>query len=66
MENRKYIEKLIEIEALIVSNINLLEITKTYCENNYDKSNEITAIGAIINIILDKQKLLIKALDGIS
>lgn len=38
--------------------INLLEIAKTYCDFNYDKTAEVPIIGSLLEIILNIQKEL--------
>jgi hypothetical protein len=58
-------EKIIEIERQLNVNIDLLEIAKAYCEFNNDKSDEISALIPILEIILDNQKNVRRSLDYI-
>ena len=60
-----FAEKISHIEKQIITNIDLLEIAKGYCEYNFDKSSEISALGAILSIILEEQKELAQCFDGI-
>ena len=43
--------------------IDLLEVAKTYCEFNYDKSSELSSVGSLISIILDLEKELANEYD---
>ena len=60
-----FAEKISHIEKQITTNIDLLEIAKGYCEYNFDKSSEISALGAILSIILEEQKELAQCFDCI-
>ena len=63
MEKFNYVENFNNIEKMIFSNINLLEVARGYCENNYDKAPEIISINTIIEIILEKQKTIASSID---
>lgn len=52
-----------DLEEQTFLSINLLEVAKTYCDFNYDKSDEITALGSIINIVLKNQKDVARKID---
>lgn len=52
-----------KIEEELRESIDLTEIAKTYCEFNYDKSVEISILGTILQIILDKQQILRDKID---
>ena len=53
----KYIKKKeVGMEEKINLCINLLEIAKTYCDFNYDKTAEVPIIGSLLEIILNIQK----------
>lgn len=58
-------EKIVELERQLNVNIDLLEIAKAYCEFNNDKSDEISALIPILEIILDNQKNVRRSLDYI-
>ena len=58
-------EKVVELERQLNVNIDLLEIAKAYCEFNNDKSDEISTLIPILEIILDNQKNLRRSLDYI-
>ena len=59
-------ENVVDIEEKVISNLNLLELAKAYCELNYDKSDELLVISTVIDIVLKNQKELIKKIDLIS
>ena len=63
MDKLEYIKKLNKIEEIVISNLNLLEIAKNYCETNLEESDKFMALGTIINIMLDSQKILLFNLD---
>ncbi|MBR1776658.1 hypothetical protein IJ750_06280 [bacterium] len=63
MDKLEYIKKLNKIEEIVISNLNLLEIAKNYCETNLEESDKFMALGTIINIMLDSQKMLLFNLD---
>ena len=58
-------EKIVELERQLNVNTDLLEIAKAYCEFNNDKSDEISTLIPILEIILDNQKNLRRSLDYI-
>ena len=58
-------KKIIELERQLNANTDLLEITKAYCEHNFEKSNELSTLITILEIILDNQKKATKTLDYI-
>ena len=55
-------EKILKLEERVYTNMDLLEIAKTYCEFNYDKSKEISVLNSIIDIIIENQKLITREL----
>ena len=59
------LEKLSTIEEKIVLSIDLLEIAKNYCEFNFDKGKEISAIGTILEVVLNTQRNLADEIDDI-
>lgn len=65
MENILNLEKIARMEEKISHGVNLLEITKTFCECNYDQSKEIPALISILEVILDNQRMLLDALEDI-
>ena len=64
MQIKEYTEKFNTIETLITENINLLEIAKTYCDANFDKSNEVSTLSSLISLLLKNQKKLSKDFDN--
>ena len=52
------LEKLNSFEQKINFNIDLLEVTKCFCDMNYDKAPEITTISTILDVLLTTQKEL--------
>ena len=58
-------EKIVELERQLNVNTDLLEIAKAYCEFNFDKSSELTALLSILEIILANQKKATDVLDYI-
>lgn len=59
-------EKISQLEEKVLRSIDLLEITKDYCSANFDKSKEISAVGTIVDVILDTQLKLAEELDNIA
>ncbi len=59
------VEKIITLEEKMNLSIDLLEIAKTYCESNYDKSSEFTALWSMLDIILKNQKEAARGIDNI-
>lgn len=64
MEN--ILEKISLLEEKVSRSIDLLEIAKDYCSANFDKSKEISAVGTIMDVILDTQLKLAEELDNIA
>ena len=52
------------MEEKINLSIDLLEIAKTYCDFNYDKSIEVPTLGSLLEIVLELQKELAKEYDN--
>ena len=59
-------EKISQLEEKVLRSIDLLEIAKDYCSTNFDKSKEISAVGTIVDVILDTQLKLAEELDNIA
>ena len=59
-------EKISQIEEKVLRSIDLLEIAKDYCSAKFDKSKEISAVGTIVDVILDTQLKLAEELDNIA
>lgn len=64
MENLS--EIISQLEEKVLRSIDLLEIAKDYCSANFDKSKEISAVGTIVDVILDTQLKLAEELDNIA
>lgn len=64
MEN--ILEKIQLFEEKVTRTIDLLEIAKDYCSANFDKGREISAVGTILNVVLDTQLKLADELDDIA
>lgn len=64
MEN--IFKKITLSEEKVISCINLLEIAKNYCENNYDKGTEITSLSTLLGVILEEQNELLDCIDEMS
>lgn len=58
-------EKIIELEHQLNINMDLIKIAKTYCEFNFDKSDELCTLISILEVISDNQQKVTKALDYI-
>ena len=58
-------EKLTEPEQILNSNIDLLEVTRSYCESNWDKSNELSILYSVLEIIINNEREAKKTLDYI-
>ena len=52
----------IDLENNILENLNLLKIAKSYCEANFDKSDEIGNLCFLLEIILKKQNAIFNQL----
>lgn len=63
MEKTNKIEQIIDLEKLLNSNTDLLEIAKVYCESNCNKSPEVSSLISILEIVLKNQKNVIRKLD---
>lgn len=59
-------EKISQLEEKVLRSIDLLEIAKDYCSANFDKSKKISAVGTIVDVILDTQLNLAEELDNIA
>ena len=59
-------EKISQLEEKVLRSIDLLEIAQDYCSANFDKSKEISAVGTIVDVILDTQLKLAEELDNIA
>ena len=64
MEN--ILEKISLLEEKVSRSIDLLEIAKDYCSANFDKGKEVSAVGTIVDVILDTQLQLANELDDIA
>lgn len=58
-------EKFNELEQKLNANIDLLEVTRSYCESNYDKSNELSILHSVLEVIINNEKEAKKTLDYI-
>ena len=63
MEN--ILKSITSIEEKITFSINLLEIAKNYCEYNFDKGQEVAAIGTLLTVILEAQKHVADSIDDL-
>lgn len=55
---RNILKNMTDIEERITQCVDLLKIAKIYCEQNYDKSDEIIAINTLLEVILSNQKVV--------
>lgn len=60
---KNMLDTLSTIEEKVTLCIDLLEIAKNYCESNFDKGQELSAVGTILKVVLDEQKSLADSLD---
>lgn len=58
-------EKFIDVEQKIATNIDLLEIAKDYCEFNNDKASGISCLMSLIEVMLQNQRNLISDFDKV-
>ncbi len=65
MENILKIKTIANLEEKISRNTDLLEIAKTYCEFNCDKSDEISTLFSILELIVERQKDTVKSLESL-
>ena len=65
MENILKIENIVSIEDRLAKSIDLLEIAKTYCEFNCAKSDEISTLFSILELILEQQRETINHMDAL-
>lgn len=61
----KMLTTITQIEEKITLSIDLLEIAKDYCEFNFDKGQEVVAIGTILKVVLEEQKELADKIDDL-
>ena len=62
-KKKNMLDTLSTIEEKVMLCIDLLEIAKNYCESNFDKGQELSAVGTILKVVLDEQKSLADSLD---
>ena len=60
---KNMLDTLSTIEEKVMLCIDLLEIAKNYCESNFDKGQELSAVGTILKVVLGEQKSLADSLD---
>ena len=60
---KNMLDTLSTIEEKVTLSIDLLEIAKNYCDYNFDKGQELSAVGTILKVVLDEQKSLADSLD---
>ncbi|DAB00349.1 TPA: hypothetical protein CPT89_08460 [Candidatus Gastranaerophilales bacterium HUM_11] len=60
---KNMLDTLSTIEEKVMLCIDLLEIAKNYCERNFDKGQELSAVGTILQVVLGEQKSLADSLD---
>lgn len=65
MKSLKNAETLTNIEFYTCRVLDLLEISKNYCETNIEESEKFAHISTLINIITNEQKALISMLTNI-
>lgn len=65
MKSLKSAETLTNIEFYTCRVLDLLEISKNYCETNIEESEKFAHISTLINIITNEQKALISMLTNI-
>ena len=61
MEN--ILKKSMLIEEKITLSLDLLEVAKGYCEKNFDKGQEVVALGSVLDVLVDVQKDIAGYLD---
>lgn len=62
---KNMLETLTSVEEKITLSIDLLEIAKNYCEYNFDKGQEVSAIGGLLKVVLEEQKQLADCIDDL-
>ena len=65
MENMKYIKEITDLEQKLNTGLDLLEVAKIYCEFNYDKSDELSAVSSVLDIVIQIQKSAAVTLDNL-
>lgn len=65
MENILKIKTIASLEQKLSRSTDLLEIAKTFCEFNCDKSDEISTLFSILELIVEQQRTTINELDAI-
>ena len=56
MERFNNVENSIKIENDVLENLNLLKIAKSYCEENFNNSEECGILSILLDVILKKQQ----------
>ena len=64
MENILKIKTIASLEEQLSRNVDLLEIAKTYCEFNCAKSDEISTLFSILELIIEQQKNSVNNLEA--
>ncbi len=62
MKNYKSTETLNSVQSYALTVLDLLEITKNYCETNIEESEHLAKICSIIRITTNEQKTLVSIL----
>lgn len=65
MENTLIIKTIANLEEQLNRGIDLLEIAKTYCEFNCDKSDEIATLFSVLELIVKEQRNTVKSLESL-
>ena len=60
---KNMLDTLSTIEETVMLCIDLIEIPKNYCESNFDKGQELSAVGTILKVVLGEKKSLADSLD---
>ena len=61
MKNTEILNKIADLND---DNMDIIEIAKDYCEFNCEKSAKMYALIRLFDIVIENQKKLSKALDG--
>lgn len=65
MEVEEYINNLAFLEERIILCKDLLDVTKSYCENNFEKADELSVIGSVLTLMQKEYNELSSIIDAL-
>ena len=60
---RKVLEKIVDLEQKTSLGMDLLEVAKCYCEQNFEKAAELGTLNSLLELALSNQKQVMHVID---